>query len=422
MKKKKLKLKTKYKFLLIIIAIFLVTFFSINFLFNIILIGDKDIYLNVNSSYFENGYKATFFGKKLKVDVKNNIDNTSLGDYKVTYTANLLNLKKSVTRNVYVVDNEKPIITLNGDNIIYLNKDSKYEEPGYEITDNYDKDINSKIKVTNNIDETKAGKYEVVYEAIDSSKNKAKVVRAVEVIDDSALTSSIKDFTLKGLFTKTTLTYEENDINYLYSSLKYSNNINVIDTLKNHNKKTNMYYKTDHHWTSFGAYYAYKKYMESKNIIPNDESYYNIVKVSNSFKGTSQTKVLSYDKSDDIYLFLKNENLTINYVNENKITNSLYNYDYLDKKDKYSIFLDNNHALIEIENFENENSILVIKNSYANSFIPFLTSHYKNIYVIDLRYYNKSVSDFVKSKNIDNVLILYNLNNLYDDMSILKLR
>ena len=214
MKKKKLKLKTKYKFLLIIIAIFLVTFFSINFLFNIILIGDKDIYLNVNSSYFENGYKATFFGKKLKVDVKNNIDNTSLGDYKVTYTANLLNFKKSVIRNVHVVDNEKPVITLNGDNIIYLNKDSKYEEPGYEITDNYDKDINNKIKVTNNIDETKAGKYEVVYEAIDSSKNKAKVVRAVEVLDDSALTSSIKDFTLKGLFTKTTLTYEENEYNY----------------------------------------------------------------------------------------------------------------------------------------------------------------------------------------------------------------
>lgn len=219
MKKKKLKLKTKYKFLLIMIAIFLVTFFSMNFLFNIILIGDKDIYLNVNSSYFENGYKATFFGKKLKVDVKNNIDNTSLGDYKVTYTANLLNFKKSVIRNVHVVDNEKPVITLNGDNIIYLNKDSKYEEPGYEITDNYDKDINSKIKVTNNIDETKAGKYEVVYEAIDSSKNKAKVVRTVEVLDDSALTSSIKDFTLKGLFTKTTLTYEENEYNYFNDTI-----------------------------------------------------------------------------------------------------------------------------------------------------------------------------------------------------------
>lgn len=219
MKKKKLKLKTKYKFLLIIIAIFLVTFFSMNFLFNIILIGDKDIYLNVNSSYFENGYKATFFGKKLKVDVKNNIDNTSLGDYKVTYTANLLNFKKSVIRNIHVVDNEKPVITLNGDNIIYLNKDSKYEEPGYEITDNYDKDINSKIKVTNNVDETKAGKCEVVYEAIDSSKNKAKVVRAVEVLDDSALTSSIKDFTLKGLFTKTTLTYEENEYNYFNDTI-----------------------------------------------------------------------------------------------------------------------------------------------------------------------------------------------------------
>ena len=58
-----------------------------------------------------------------------------------------------------------------------------------------------------------------MYEAIDSSKNKAKVVRSVEVLDDSALTSSIKDFTLKGLFTKTTLTYEENEYNYFNDTI-----------------------------------------------------------------------------------------------------------------------------------------------------------------------------------------------------------
>ena len=215
---------------------------------------------------------------------------------------------------------------------------------------------------------------------------------------------------------------EKKDILYIYDKLIYSNNIDVTDELLKQNELKNLYYKTDHHWTSYGAYYAYKKYMESKNIIPKDENFYNILKVSSSFKGTSQTKVLSYNKTDDIYLFLKNENLTVKYVLENKITNSLYNYDYLDKKDKYSIFLDNNHALIEIENNDNIDSILIIKNSYANSFIPFLTSHFGKIYVIDLRYYNESVSDFVKENNIQNILILYNLNNLYDDMSIIKIR
>ena len=210
---KKRKVKIKYIILVLTMTI-LVIFLFMSYFFNITLIGDKDIYLNVNNSYFENGYKATLFGKKLKVSVTDNIDTTSLGDYKVTYTISLLNIKRSTVRNVHVVDNEEPVITLKGDNIIYLNKNEKYVEPGYEVTDNYDKDIANKVSISNNIDISKKGKYEVIYEATDFSLNTAKVIRTVEIIDDSALTSSIEDFSLNGLFDKITLKYDDKEYDY----------------------------------------------------------------------------------------------------------------------------------------------------------------------------------------------------------------
>ena len=66
--------------------------------------------------------------------------------------------------------------------------------------------------------------------------------------------------------------------------------------------------------------------------------------------------------------------------------------------------------------------ILILKNSYANSFIPFIVNEYKKIYVIDLRYYNKKVSDYLVDKNVNDILVLYNLNNLYSDTSLIKLK
>ena len=91
---------------------------------------------------------------------------------------------------------------------------------------------------------------------------------------------------------------------------------------------------------------------------------------------------------------------------------------------KYAIFLDNNHSLIKIVNNDiNDNTnILIIKDSYANSMIPFLVNHYNNIYVIDPRYYKKSISKYINENNIDNVLILYNLGTLSSDDNILSIR
>ena len=217
---------------------------------------------------------------------------------------------------------------------------------------------------------------------------------------------------------------EDKEIDYLYSKMN-TNNINIINTLKKENKKNNnLYYKSDHHWTTYGAYIAYQEYFKIKGKESYKMNDFTIKKVSDNFEGTSSSLALGLSKKDDIYIFERPTQLEVNYVYENKITNSLYNFDYLNKKNKYEMFLDNNHALIEIENklIQDDSNILIIKNSYANAFIPFLVNHYNKTYVIDLRYYPKNVSDYINEHDIKNTLILYNLNNMYSDMSIVKLK
>ena len=258
-------------------------------------------------------------------------------------------------------------------------------------------------------------KKDAIVKAINNFNNKHKV--DVMFVPDSILVNEDKlNYHLDIL--------EDKELEYLYSNLK-SNNINVVDILKKENKiNNNLYYKSDHHWTTYGAFIAYQKYFKDKNKIPYDIKDFNIKKVSDNFNGTSSSLAPGLSTTDDIYIFERPTSLTVNYVYENKIVNSLYNFDYLKKKDKYSMFLDNNHALIEIRNdlVEDDSKILVIKNSYANAFVPFLVNHYNETYVIDLRYYSGNVSNYLNEKNIDDILILYNMNNMYSDMSIVKLK
>ena len=198
------------------------------------------------------------------------------------------------------------------------------------------------------------------------------------------------------------------------------NFIDVSKILKDNNNKY-LYYKTDHHWTSLGAYYAYLEYCRNKEITAND---YEFEIVSKNFYGTLYSKVLdnqlNYDIIKRIVDYTKYE---VSYNDKNVKTNSLYNSDYLEKKDKYSYFLDNNHSLIEINNLNSDSneSLLIIKDSYANSFIPLIAKHYKYIYVIDPRYYKKSIKEFVYDYSPDNILFLYNVLTIDSDIGILSI-
>ncbi len=217
---------------------------------------------------------------------------------------------------------------------------------------------------------------------------------------------------------------QEKEIEYIYSKLKYSNNYNVVESLKKGNGKNQMYYKTDHHWTSYGAFTAYQDYFYQKGIDAVSVDNFELTKVSDDFLGTSSSLALGLAKPEEMNILDKKYSVEVNYVYENVKTSSLYNYDYLEKKDKYSMFLDNNHGLITIKNKEvsDGSNILLIKNSYANCFIPFIVNHYENIHVVDLRYFGGSVSKYVDDNKIDNILVLYNLNNFYSDKSIIRLK
>lgn len=214
-------------------------------------------------------------------------------------------------------------------------------------------------------------------------------------------------------------------LNYIYQNITF-NTINVYDTLLKQNKYYQMFYRLDHHWTSYGAYYAYLEYAKANNIDYLSINDFKIEEVTKEFNGTLYSKSNDYSKKpDSIHLFIpKKHNYQVEYVFTKKTTDSLYEKSYLDKKDKYSMFLDNNHPLIVITNkdIKNNSEIVVIKDSYANSFIPFLVNHFSKVHVIDPRFYHDSISEYIKNnKKIKDALILYNMNTLDKDLGILTL-
>ncbi|MBV1821278.1 hypothetical protein KUA25_24855, partial [Bacteroidales bacterium MSK.15.36] len=86
------------------------------------------------------------------------------------------------------------------------------------------------------------------------------------------------------------------------------------------------------------------------------------------------------------------------------------------------VFFDSNHPLVKVKTkvngAVNDKKLLIIKDSYANCLVPFLTSHYGEIYMVDLRYYDKNINDLIQSEGIEDALILYNTNTFFEDASI----
>ncbi len=184
-------------------------------------------------------------------------------------------------------------------------------------------------------------------------------------------------------------------------------------------KGRKLFYSLDHHWTTEGAYVGYVTYCKAKGFEPLPESAFDIKTVTEDFKGTIYSKLNDITlKGEEIHVYDRPLDVTVLY--DGKESSSLYNYEYLDKKDKYSLFLNNIHSFVEItnNNTDSTKTLAVAKDSYANSMIPFLVNHYKKIYVFDTRSYKGAVSDIVKKNNIDDVLILYNMNTIDTDTGV----
>lgn len=170
---------------------------------DIVLVGEENIILNLGEEYKEAGYKASIKDKDCisLVMIDGSVDVNKVGTYKLTYSiVNEKNDKsKSVVRNVSVIDNVNPVITLKGNSEVILYVNEKYEDAGYEALDNYDGDISSKVQVIGSVDPSKVGEYELTYVINDEAGNKGeakrKVIvkeRPVVVKDDSTLNTSVR--------------------------------------------------------------------------------------------------------------------------------------------------------------------------------------------------------------------------------------
>lgn len=202
MKRKKKKVRLKIKniliFLILIIGIILII---CNLFKNNLKIEIKNTIINVNSSD-ELQYTATFKNRDVTNKVKhtNNINKEKLGKYKVTFTYKDKSKEYKVKKKIEVKDIEKPVITLNKGNKLIIPINTKYTEPGYTVTDNYDKSLDKSVKITGNVDTEKEGTYKIKYSVTDKSNNTETVTRTVTVTKETPLNQSVKDFDLNGFF------------------------------------------------------------------------------------------------------------------------------------------------------------------------------------------------------------------------------
>ncbi|WP_084766980.1 DHHW family protein [Clostridium nigeriense] len=211
-----------------------------------------------------------------------------------------------------------------------------------------------------------------------------------------------------------------NNINLIFDELENTTSIDIVNTFKN-SKDQYIYYKTDHHWTSLGAYLAYKEFAIVNNIAPIEITDLRENRVD-GFLGTYFSKSKKINAKEDYILYYDNLNIDVK-IDGVKVS-GLNNDDKWESSDKYSAFLNGNNGLTVIKNdsIKNNSKILVIKDSYANSFIQFLINNYNEIYVVDLRSYSTGFNNFFKENRFNNVLIMYSLKNLSEDVNLSKLK
>lgn len=201
----------------------------------------------------------------------------------------------------------------------------------------------------------------------------------------------------------------------------------LSQTLTDINKVQQLYFKTDHHWNTYGAYYAYAEIMKSMGETPIAITQYQKVVLATDFKGTMYSQGGFFNMAGEEFSILQNINpakLTVNYVLTGGETDTLFADKYLTEKDKYAYFLDGNHPIITVENenAEIDKHIVVVKDSYANIMVPFLADSFSKVTVIDLRFYSGSVSEYAAAENVDDVIILYNIDGFQTDLGIYKIR
>ncbi len=220
---------------------------------------------------------------------------------------------------------------------------------------------------------------------------------------------------------------QEQFIKNVYAQTEALEICELTPALKKHEGEY-LYYRTDHHPTSLGAYYIYRELAGMLGFAPNELQSYQRQVVSRNFNGTMRAKSGAWwVEPDEIEIFtLPGESYSLtSYESENKAgtTDSLYLWDKLDSRDQYTVFLGGNRPrlMISSNREEAEEKLLIVKDSFSHCIAPFLADHFSEIHLIDLRYFRSDIAEYISLQGIDKVLILYSAENFQTDKNLVFL-
>jgi alginate O-acetyltransferase complex protein AlgJ len=203
-------------------------------------------------------------------------------------------------------------------------------------------------------------------------------------------------------------------------------NVKVVDVFSSLSLKTghDYYFKTDHHWNTYGAYVGYAALSEAMGFPCVPQSAFDYKTVPQPFFGTLYSKAVNtWQKPDTFILPYAKNNAPITQVVGKKTMQGIYWEEYLNKKDKYSVYLGGNPSVTVVKNPDAKgDKLLLLKDSFANSMIPYLSQNFSEIHMIDLRYYNLDIYEYIQQNEIQQAAAVYSIKQLCDVSIANKLR
>ena len=208
-------------------------------------------------------------------------------------------------------------------------------------------------------------------------------------------------------------------IQTVYTHLGTVTPLDITTTLQRH-KDEYIYYKTDHHWTSLGARYAFEAVSVDMDLAAVSE--YDVHTVSTTFRGTQSSESGDRRSKDTIQVYTPKD-VDVSYLvtipSTQEKSASMYKREALDTKDQYTVFFGGNYPLVEIGTTANAGRcLLMFKDSYANCFIQFLTPYFDKIIMIDPRYYYDDLTSVITTQGVTDVLFLYCADTFMEDTSL----
>lgn len=218
---------------------------------------------------------------------------------------------------------------------------------------------------------------------------------------------------------------QEAEIQRIYDSLgsSYVNCVDMYEALVSHDTEY-IYYHTDHHWTSLGAYYGYAAYIDTIGQAAASIADYKDTSLSEAFLGTLYSDApFPWIAPDEIHAYVPDENISVTVFDGMEYQNGeLYVKDNLKEKNQYTVFLGGNQPLITVQSQKTQGEkLLIVRDSYMDSMTPFLTTQFSEIHLIDPRYYKQELSSYIEEHDIDRVLICMSLSSYMESSGLLPI-